>query len=112
MRQPSRLEAEFARNWRCLAGGYPEPVAEYRFDPDRRWRFDFAWPEQRLAVELDGGIWMQGRHTRGRGHINDALKRNAAQLAGWRVLTYCRDDLDSRPIEVVQEVVRGLGGRA
>src|SRR5690606_39740371 len=40
----------------------PEPVREYRFHPERRWRFDFAWPDLRVAAEVEGGIHIGGRH--------------------------------------------------
>lgn len=66
--------------------GLPAPVAEHRFAPPRRWRFDLAWPERRLAVEVDGGTWIGGRHVTGAGYERDAEKHNAAVLAGWRVL--------------------------
>ena len=61
---------------------------EYRFHPKRRWRFDFANPEYKVAIEFEGGIWTGGRHTRGTGYKNDCDKYNAAQLLGWRVLRY------------------------
>ena len=53
-------------------------IVEYRFNPDRRWRFDFAWPDKKVAVEMEGGIWIKGRHNRGRGMINDMIKYNWA----------------------------------
>jgi len=68
------------------AEGLPEPEREWRFHATRRWRFDFAWPEQRVAVEVQGGIWTHGRHTRGIGYQRDCSKYNEAQLMGWRVL--------------------------
>ena len=64
----------------------PEPTREHRFDPSRRWRFDFAWPDLKLAVEVEGGTWTGGRHTRGSGFEKDTEKYNAAALAGWRGL--------------------------
>jgi very-short-patch-repair endonuclease len=71
-----------------VACGLPEPVEEFRFDPVRRWRFDFAWPERMLALEIEGGTWSGGRHVRGKGYANDCEKYNAACLAGWRVLRF------------------------
>jgi very-short-patch-repair endonuclease len=59
---------------------------EYQFHPTRRWRFDFAWPDHRLSLEVEGGVWSGGRHTRGAGFVADCEKYNAATLAGWRVL--------------------------
>jgi very-short-patch-repair endonuclease len=65
----------------------PEPVTEYRFDiTGRRWRFDYAWPEKSLALEVDGGGFVNGRHSRGTGIEKDAEKYNAALIQGWRVL--------------------------
>lgn len=68
------------------AAGLPEPEREYRFLEGRTFRFDFAWPEQRLALEVEGGIWLNGRHTRGAGFQTDCWKYNEAAAGGWRVL--------------------------
>lgn len=80
----SDAEAAFATlvRWHAL----PAPSTEYRFLPPRRWRFDFAWPGSRVAVEVEGGSWVAGRHTRGAGFEADCEKYNTATLAGWRVL--------------------------
>lgn len=72
----------------CKAWGLPIPVHEYRFEPTRQWRFDWAWPDAKLALEQDGGIWTQGRHTRGSGRIKDMEKFTEAAILGWRVI-YC-----------------------
>lgn len=79
------------------AAGLPEPVRELRFDPLRRWRFDLAWPEARLAVEADGGTWARGRHVRGVGYLRDCEKVNAAVLTGWRVLRFTADMIADGP---------------
>ena len=68
--------------------GLPQPEREYRFHPTRRWRFDFAWPQLMVAVEVEGGTWAQGRHTRGAGFERDADKLNAATSLGWCVFRY------------------------
>ena len=77
----------------CRAAGLPEPVPEYRFHPARRWRADYAWPLQRVLVEIDGGVWSGGRHTRGAGFVADCEKLNAAALLGYAVLRYTPQQL-------------------
>ena len=54
----------------------------------RDWRFDVALPEYMIAIELDGAVWTNGRHSRGAGVISDMDKINAATVRGWRVLRY------------------------
>lgn len=70
------------------AANLPEPEREYQFCKGRRWRFDFAWPEHRIAAEVEGGIWTGGRHTRGSGFEKDCEKYNTAALLGWTVLRF------------------------
>lgn len=71
----------------------PAPVTEMQFHPERKWRFDFAWIEQRLALEVEGGAWSGGRHTRGSGFTSDIEKYNEATRLGWRVLRCVPADL-------------------
>lgn len=68
------------------ANGLPEPVPELRFAPPRRWRFDYAWEEKKLALEVEGGVWTKGRHNRPTGFLKDIEKYNTATILGWRVL--------------------------
>jgi len=77
----------------CEAVGLPMPVKEYRFHPKRRWRFDYAWPEYKVAIEIEGGAWIYGRHTRAKGFVNDMEKYNEAVLLGWRVLRYTPEQI-------------------
>lgn len=63
-------------------------VAEYKFHESRKWRFDFAFPEKRVAIEIDGGIWQYGRHNRAAGLLNDYEKFNEAAALGWKVLHF------------------------
>jgi hypothetical protein len=79
----------------CRAAGIIEPIAEYVFAKPRRWRFDFCWPAQRLALEINGGVWTQGRHTRGQGAIDDMEKLSEAAILGWRVLYVIPKDIQS-----------------
>lgn len=100
----SDLEAELAFQIKAL--GLPEPEREHRFDPVRRWRFDFAWPADRLAVEVQGAIYARGKHGRGTGIEKDHEKANAAVLAGWRVLTYSRVPIQSgQALEQIKEAL-------
>ncbi len=82
----------------CRSHGIPEPKKEFRFSTTRRWRLDFAWPADRIALEVDGGVWTGGRHTRGQGFIKDQEKRNHATIAGWRVLNCVPDDIQTGAI--------------
>ena len=61
-----------------------ECVKEYKFHPTRRWRFDYAIPEHKIALEVEGGVWTGGRHTSPKGFLGDIEKYNTATLMGWR----------------------------
>jgi len=65
------------------------PEREYKFADGRKWAFDFAWPEKKIAVEIEGGTaFGKSRHSRGEGFEKDVRKYNAAALLGWRVLRF------------------------
>jgi hypothetical protein len=66
--------------------GVPAPVRELRAIPGRRFRFDLAWPDVMLAVEVQGGVWTRGRHTRGAGYTADCEKLCLSVVHGWRML--------------------------
>ncbi|KHA56814.1 hypothetical protein NM74_09720 [Aeromonas hydrophila] len=66
--------------------GFPDPSTELLFHPRRKWRLDFAWPANMIALEVHGGIHSGGRHTRGRGFVEDRAKMNEAALLGWTVI--------------------------
>jgi hypothetical protein len=74
----------------CYKVGLPEPIREYQFVKDRKWRFDYCWInwEIKLAVELEGGAMTNGRHTRGKGFLDDMVKYDRALEEGWIVLRY------------------------
>jgi len=88
----SALEATFELQLR--AEGITGWEREMYFHPTRKWRFDFAWRKQMLAVEIDGGTWSGGRHVRGSGYQGDVDKFNQAVLLGWRVLHVTRQMVD------------------
>jgi len=78
----------------------PIPVREWKFHDTRKWRFDFAWPDRKLAVELEGGIWINGAHNRGLHFTSDCEKYNAAALLGWTVLRYTSGMLEQMIVDL------------
>lgn len=92
------------------AKGLPAPAHEFRFHPRRLWRFDLSWPDYKLAVEVHGGVYSQGRHTRGSGFTKDREKINAAIEMGWSVLEYSTEQVVSG--EAIRQIERVLKGRA
>jgi hypothetical protein len=91
---------------RLYRPGRETPVCQ-----DRRWRFDFTVIENfkdniNLAIEIEGGAWTQGRHTRGAGFIADMEKYNHAALLGWRVLRFTpKQVLDGSAIAFIRKVL-------
>ena len=86
--------------------GLPLPIREYCFHPSRRWRFDWAWLDYRVALEWEGGTWSGGRHVRGKGYEEDCRKYSEAAILGWRVLRVTTAMLDRG--EVVDLLKRAL----
>jgi hypothetical protein len=89
------------------AAGLPPPVREYRFARPRRWRFDYAWPAHRFALEIEGATWTGGRHVRGRGYEADCEKYNEAALRGWTVLRATSGMVrDGRALALLERALR------
>lgn len=84
----------------------PEPEREYRFDTKRRWRFDFAWPDAKFAVEVEGITYDGGRHQRLGGFEKDCEKYEAAMLQGWTVyrVTHARIK-NGKAIEAIKQIL-------
>ncbi len=79
----------------CVASGLQEPVAEFCFAPPRKFRFDWAWPESKIALEIEGGVWQVGRHQRPKGFVADLSKYNEAAILGWTVLRVTSEQFNS-----------------
>ena len=134
----SSLEKLFLDIWRIYAGDLPEPEHDYHFAreligdspypparPNFRermkraclgdWKFDFAWRDSLVAVELEGGTWMKkARHTSGKGYSRDCKKYNTAQANGWRVYRFTSDMLKDDPegcVRIVAKDVLGIDKR-
>lgn len=82
-------------------------VAEHRFAPPRRWRFDYAILEHKIAIEVEGAVWVNGRHTRGSGFIADMEKYNTATSLGWSILRCVPTDINKSGIwELVRTTIQ------
>lgn len=69
-------------------GIIPDYVEEFKFHPERNFRFDWAFPDQKIALEYEGLMAEKSRHTTISGYSNDCEKYNQAQILGWKVLRY------------------------
>ena len=87
--------------------GIPRPEAEFVFAAPRKWRFDYAWPHAKTALEIEGGAWSGGRHVRGAGFKKDQEKYNRAAVLGWRVIRCTPSDIWSG-IDSVAECLRSV----
>lgn len=75
-------------------------------EQQRRWAFDFAWVEQKVALEVEGGAFTGGRHTRGAGFVKDMSKYNTATLLGWRVLRVTPQQLmKQETVEMIKQLL-------
>ena len=88
--------------------GLPCPTPELMFHPKRKWRFDFAWESKKLALEIEGMVWRNGRHTRGSGFVKDMEKYNNASMLGWRIIratpdNFCKEEI----IHYIREILNG-----
>lgn len=90
----------------CRKYGLPIACPEYRFDRERKWRFDYAFPEQKVALEVEGGVWTRGRHTRGSGYVKDMEKYSEAAAQGWRIVRVTPDQLCT--LETIELLKRAL----
>jgi hypothetical protein len=85
----SRLASQFERLWALHKG--PALTKEVTFFPGRRFRFDYAHHSAKAAIELDGGVFVRGRHSGGMGQVRDAEKGRLAAYSGWNVIHFtCR----------------------
>ena len=104
----SQAEEEFALVLRAAKIPFKR---EHRFHDSRRWRFDFVvLPiEQKIAVEIEGGVFTRGRHTRGKGYTEDLLKYNEAVLMGWRVLRFTTAQIHGIALEQLEALINEYG---
>ncbi len=77
---------DFETIWKVA--GLPAPEKEALFHLKRKWRIDYFWPQYNLAVEIQGGMFVRGRHVQGIGSVGDMEKFNYLTLCGYRLLLF------------------------
>ena len=83
---------------------------EFQFNADRKWRADFHLIGMGILIEVEGGIWSNGRHTRGKGYLGDLDKYNAATMMGYQVIRFSTEQVKSgKAIEQIEKMVGDLG---
>ncbi|RSN81535.1 DUF559 domain-containing protein [Acinetobacter baumannii] len=103
--EPSEGELILMRDLRALGIGFEQ---EYKFHPTRKWRADFLISNTKILIEVEGGIWSQGRHTRGTGYIGDMEKYNAAAILGFQVLRFSTQQVKyGLAVQQIEQLVRG-----
>lgn len=107
MAKKSELEEKFDKYWALLSHDV-EPVAEHKFFKKRRWKFDRAFLSEKVAIEIEGGVFTGGRHSGGMGMVNDIDKYNQAMLEGWIVLRYTTKHLSDNPSGMVDQIKQAL----
>lgn len=83
-------------------------VKECKFHPIRKWRWDWADIKNKIAIEIQGGVWIGGRHTSGSGFVKDMEKYNAGVILGWRLLAYTPQQFkEGLPIADLEQIYKG-----
>lgn len=90
----------------------PAPVRQHDYHRGRDWRCDFVWPDLRLIVEVEGGVYSGGRHTRGSGYTKDTVKYNALVNAGWNLQRFTGEQVRSgEALNRICQVLSEIGAR-
>lgn len=101
---PNEFEAKLARELKTLKIKFEQ---EFYFHPDRKWRADFHLIDKKILVEVEGGIWSGGRHTRSKGYLGDMEKYNAATMMGFQVIRFSTDQVKSG--HAIQQIEKMVG---
>jgi len=105
MRTQSGLEATMGYHLRAAGLKFEQ---ELKFHDERRWRFDFAFPDTKIALEIHGGTWNNGAHVRGKHYESDCEKACEAAILGWRILPVTGDMVrDGRALKLVERAQCG-----
>jgi very-short-patch-repair endonuclease len=93
--------------------GLPEPKEQFMLpESARKYRWDFAWPQYRLVVEVNGGIWVPSEHSTGTGIKRDYDKNNEGELCGYSQLTFDSGAIDDgSAVLLIQKFMHGYAER-
>jgi very-short-patch-repair endonuclease len=108
--QKARFEDLFG--FQLAAEKAPAVERQFRFAAElgRQFRWDFAWPDRKLAVEIQGGIWKRGggAHSHPTDILRNMRKYNAGTALGWRLLQFSTDEVKSgSALQYTMTVLRG-----
>jgi hypothetical protein len=92
----------------CERAGLPRPELEFVFHPTRKWRFDLAFVRAKIAVEIQGGVFIRGRHNAPVSFIKEQEKMNSAAVIGWRIIYRTPSNfLSFETADLVRRAMRG-----
>jgi len=102
-KEPVPYELQYPMFFRLIQDNpsIPDPVEEFKFHPTRKWRIDICWPDQKLALEIEGGVFMTKRNGGATGHrsitnfIGDMEKYNALSILGYSLLRFTPQQMES-----------------
>lgn len=104
-REPSVGEVLLATHLKACKIDFEQ---EFKFHPDRKWRADFLITGTKILIEVEGGIWSGGRHTRGKGYIGDMEKYNSAAMMGFTVLRFSTEQVKSgMALKQIELLIKG-----
>lgn len=101
----SPLETKFINLWNNL---YPDTLLskEVKLIPKRQYRFDFAHPFSKVAIEINGGNWVRGRHTRAGALNKEYEKLNLVQIEGYQVFILDGNMITSKWLAKIYEAIK------
>ncbi|MEN8991225.1 DUF559 domain-containing protein [Avibacterium paragallinarum] len=101
---PNEFELKLALELKALEIDFEQ---EFKFHPGRKWRADFHLKGKKILVEVEGGIWSNGRHTRGKGYLGDLEKYNAATMMGYQVIRFSTEQVKSG--KAIEQILKLIG---
>lgn len=102
----SKSQLEDALCWQLTTAGLPAPIREFRFHPERRFRADLAYPDIKLLIEIEGGIWMRkSGHNTGSGITRDIEKGNLMTMMGYKLIRVTSKMITSgKALDMIEEM--------